>query len=230
MPSILITGCNKGIGLSLVKQYLGLDWQVYATARQPQKAHELLALANDHKNLQIHTLDVCNAEQRNALAQALQDITIDILINNAGIWGQMGSNFTNTDEQKWLNAFQVNTIAPMQMMQTFAANIAASNIGIIANMSSKMGSIDDNGSGSSYVYRSSKTALNMVSKSAAIDLQPMGITVIILHPGWVRTEMGGPQGEINVQQSTQRLQKILSAVTPADAGKFYDIDGSVIAW
>lgn len=231
MKNILITGCNKGIGLELVRQYLQEGWRVMATARKPERADELNnLLVNSKGKLTVYKLDVTDKVQRDKLANELAGVPIDILINNAGSWGQAGANFHNTDEQKWLNGFQVNTIAPMQMMQTFVENVGASERRIIANMSSKMGSIDDNGSGGSYVYRSSKAALNMVSKSAAIDLQPLGISVVILHPGWVQTDMGGPHGEINVQQSAQNLRKILSGVTLKDSGTFFDIDGSVIPW
>lgn len=231
MPSILITGANKGIGLELTRQYLANGWHVYATAREPEFADDLSLLGNNNpEQLSIKQLDVTNAAQRNALVKSLQNIPLDILLNNAGAWGQIGANFESTNEEKWLEGFRVNTVAPMQMMQCFAKNVALSELRIIANMSSKMGSIDDNGSGGSYVYRSTKTALNMISKSAAIDLQPQGITVVILHPGWVRTDMGGPHGEINVQQSAKALKGILSNVTRDDAGTFYDIDGSTIAW
>ena len=231
MPNILITGCNKGIGLELSKQYLADGWRVYATARRPDLADELNALQDSSDGLlSVHQLDVGDSLQRQQLANELVNIPLDILLNNAGIWGQMGSNFENTEEEKWLEGFRINTIAPMQMMQLFANNVARSRQKIIANMSSKMGSIDDNGSGSSYVYRSSKAALNMVSKSASIDLQPLGITVVILHPGWVRTDMGGPHGEINTQQSAENMRKILSNLTAEDAGTFFDIDGSTIAW
>jgi len=229
MPNILITGCNKGIGLALVEKYLAEGWHVYATARKPDEASALLALqSNPH--LHIYKLDVGNDIQRKTLESELDGIPLDILLNNAGIWGQMGATFESTDEKQWLEGFRINTIAPMQMMQAFAKNVAASELKIMANMSSKMGSIDDNGSGSSYVYRSTKTALNMISKSAAIDLKTRGISVVILHPGWVRTDMGGAYGEINTQQSAQALHSILDQVTLADSGTFYDIDGSTIAW
>ena len=230
MPTILITGANKGIGLELTKQYLANDWCVHATARKPELAEKLSKLTADYNKLTVHKLDVTNALQRNTLANELLNVPIDILLNNAGAWGQMGSNFENTNENKWLDGLRVNTIAPMQMMQLFVNNVATSELKIIANMSSKMASIDDNTSGGSYVYRSSKIALNMVSKSAAIDLQAKGISVVILHPGWVRTDMGGPYGEINTYESAQALRKILSKVTLNDSGRFFDIDGSIIPW
>ena len=118
----------------------------------------------------------------------------------------------------------------MQMMEAFLTHVAASKHKLIAAMSSKMGSMADNGSGGSYIYRSSKAALNAVMKSAAIDLAPRGVKVAILHPGWVQTDMGGPDAEITVAESVGRLREILGSVTPENSGTFFDIDGSTIPW
>lgn len=230
MPSILITGTNRGIGLELVRQYLDEGWEVYATARKLQHATELQQLAEAYPSLHSYSLDVTHHEQRLALASQLKGIPLDILINNAGVYGQDDAFFGHTDEEKWLEALRINTIAPMKIMELFANNIALGEKKIIASISSKMGSMDDNGSGGSYVYRSTKAALNAVMVSAAHDLKSSGISVVILHPGWVRTDMGGANGEINVQQSAERLRSILASVTIENSGDFYDIDGSIIPW
>ncbi|HIO92423.1 MAG TPA: SDR family oxidoreductase [Leucothrix mucor] len=231
MSSILITGTNRGIGLELVRQYLAEGWDVYATARQPQDAHELQKLVIDHPNhLKVYTLDVINSEQRQTLADQLKGIPLDILINNAGVYGQSNASFGNTDEDLWLDALRINTIAPMKIMELFAHNIALGEKKVIASMSSKMGSMDDNGSGGSYVYRSTKAALNAIMVSAARDLESSGISAVILHPGWVRTDMGGPHGEINTQESVAHLRAILASIRLKDSGNFYDIDGSIIPW
>ncbi|HFC92977.1 MAG TPA: SDR family oxidoreductase [Leucothrix mucor] len=231
MPSIFITGTNRGIGLALVHQYLAEDWQVYATARQPESATELQQLANQYpKQLSLYALDVTNAIQRQQVADKLNGIPLDILINNAGVYGQSDAYFGNTDEEKWLDALRINTIAPMKIMELLAENIALGEKKIIASMSSKMGSMDDNGSGGSYVYRSTKAALNAIMVSAARDLKEAGISAVILHPGWVRTDMGGANGEINTQQSAHRLRAILDSVSLENSGDFYDIDGSIIPW
>ncbi len=231
MSSIFITGTNRGIGLELVRQYLLEGWQVYATARQPEIAIELQQLASDYTDmLTIYALDVCNEVQRQQIAEKLEGIPLDILINNAGVYGQSDAYFGNTDEEQWLEALRINTIAPMKIMELLAENIALGEKKIIASMSSKMGSMDDNGSGGSYVYRSTKAALNAIMVSAARDLKTAGISAILLHPGWVRTDMGGANGEINAQQSAQKLRAILSSVHLEHSGNFYDIDGSIIPW
>ena len=231
MSSILITGTNRGIGLELVRQYLAEGWSVYATARNLQNATELQQLATDNPDhLKTYSLDVTNHEQRLHLAAQLKDIPLDILINNAGVYGQADAFFGNTDEAQWLEALRINTIAPMKIMELFANNISLGEKKIMASMSSKMGSMDDNGSGGSYVYRSTKAALNAVMVSVARDLKSSGISAVILHPGWVRTDMGGPNGEINVQQSSERLRSILASVSIENSGDFYDIDGSIIPW
>lgn len=228
--TILITGSNRGIGLELVKQYTDTNWRVYACCRQPEHADALHALAGNSDQITIHVLDVEDSQQIKSLAKKLQGVAIDILFNNAGVYGQGDANFGNTDETQWLECLRINTIAPMKMMEYFVDHVAASEIKLIATMSSKMGSMADNGSGGSYVYRSSKAAVNAVMKSAAIDLQAKGIKVAILHPGWVLTDMGGSNAEITVEECVGHLRRNLERVTLKNSGTFFEIDGSVIPW
>ena len=228
--TILITGSNRGIGLELTRQYAEAGWHVHACCRHPDHADALNALAQENTQITVHALDVTNNAQIRALAKSLQEQPLDILFNNAGVYGQDDAYFGNTDVDQWLDCFHINSIAPMKMMEAFASNVARSHTKLIATMSSKMGSMADNGSGGSYVYRSSKAAVNAVMKSAAIDLAPRGIKVAILHPGWVLTDMGGPNAEITVQESATNLRKILEGVTLENSGSFFDIDGSVIPW
>lgn len=230
MNTILITGANRGIGLELVRQYTDLGWQVHACCRQPDRADELQKLAIVSPSISIHWLDITDDQQIQSLADTLQHTPIDILFNNAGIYGQDDANFGNTDEKQWLDCFRVNSIAPLKMCEAFVQHVAASRLKTIATMSSKMGSMADNGSGGSYVYRSSKAALNAIMTSLAIDLRPMNIKVAILHPGWVKTDMGGPNAEISVQQSVNHLRSILESLTLEASGAFFDIDGSIIPW
>lgn len=228
--NILITGSNRGIGLELVNQYAAQGWQVHACCRHPDQANALNLLADKHSNITLHVLDVTQQEQRQDLAAELQDRAIDILFNNAGIYGPYDAVFGNTDESAWLECLRTNVIAPMKMMEAFLPHVTASRHRLIAALSSKMGSMADNGSGGSYIYRSSKAALNAVMKSASIDLAPRGVKVAILHPGWVKTDMGGPNAEITVTESVSRMREILARVTPETSGTFFDIDGSVIPW
>ena len=230
MPTLLITGANRGIGLELCTQYLDERWEVHACCRNPENAKELNTLAKKNQALTIHELEVTHEKQMDALKNALKNKPVDILINNAGVHALGASQFGKTDDKAWEEAVAVNLIAPMKMMEHFVENVAISDKKIIASMSSKMGSMDDNGSGGAYAYRATKAALNAVMVSAAHDLRHLDITALILHPGWVRTDMGGPHGEISVEQSAQMLRKILSECDISDSGKFFDIDGTVIPW
>jgi NAD(P)-dependent dehydrogenase (short-subunit alcohol dehydrogenase family) len=228
--TILITGCNRGIGLELANQYAAQGWQVHACCRNPDQATALNRLCEHFPDITVHALDVARPDQVQSLTSHLQDIPIDILFNNAGIYGPYDAFFGNTDEARWLECLQVNVIAQMKMMEAFVTQVAASRHKLIAAMSSKMGSMADNGSGGSYIYRSSKAALNAVMKSAAIDLAPQEIKVAILHPGWVKTDMGGPNAEISATESVRRMREILTSITPGNSGSFFDIDGSIISW
>lgn len=231
MPTLLITGANRGLGLELTRQYAADGWSVYACCRAPQQADALNALAESNHSVQVHQLDVCNEQQRTALAQQLSDAPLDILFNNAGLYGNWDyQSFGHSNTQEWENVFRANVIAPMQMMETFVDNVAASEQKIIANMTSKMGSMGDNSGGTSYIYRSSKAAMNAIGTSAAIDLKPRGIKVALLHPGWVQTDMGGPNAEYTAEQSAAALRRNLASMTDADNGRFMDIDGSTIPW
>jgi NAD(P)-dependent dehydrogenase (short-subunit alcohol dehydrogenase family) len=228
--TILITGSNRGIGLELVRQYAKAGWRVHACCRQPQQADELQDLIKAHPSIQLHQLDVTDHAGISNLARELAGQPIDLLLNNAGVYGQDDASFGNTDPQRWLQTMRINVIAPMKMMEAFIEHVATSRHRLIASLSSKMGSMADNGSGGSYVYRSSKAALNAVMKSAAIDLQPRGIRVAILHPGWVKTAMGGPHAEISATESVASMRAILERMKPEDSGTFFDIDGRVIPW
>lgn len=232
MPTVLITGTNRGIGLELTRQYAADGWQVHACCRIPEQADDLNALASESNGqIQVHQLDVCNDQQREALAQQLSGQPMDILFNNAGIYGNWDyQGFGNSNLQEWEKTFRANVIAPMQMMEAFVDNVAASEQKIIANMTSKMGSMGDNSGGTSYIYRSSKAAMNAIGTSAAIDLKPRGIKVALLHPGWVQTDMGGPNAEYTVPQSATALRRNLANMTDADNGRFQDIDGATIPW
>jgi NAD(P)-dependent dehydrogenase (short-subunit alcohol dehydrogenase family) len=228
---VLITGANRGIGLEMARQYAAEGWRVYACCRQPERAPALSRLAADTAGrLSIHPLDVTNAAQVAALPAVLGDDSLDLLINNAGIYGQDDAGFGNTDVAAWLRTFEVNAIAPLKMMEALVDAVARSRRRVMACVSSKMGSMADNRSGGSYVYRSSKAALNAVVMSAAVDLRHRGIAVVALNPGWVKTDMGGPNAEITVAESVTALRTLLDRVGPADSGRFIDVDGSTIPW
>lgn len=225
---VLITGANRGLGLEFTKQYLADGWNVLACCRHPQSAMQLQALAKDNPSLKIVSLDVADFAQIDALALQLKDTPIDLLINNAGVYP--ASSFGDVDYDDWLEGFKINSMAPLKMAEAFVQQITRSQLKKIATITSKMGSIDDNTSGASYSYRSSKCAVNMVMKSLSIDLKPYGISTIILHPGWVQTDMGGPGGLINVQTSVSGLRKQIADLNLGNTGKFVAYDGQAINW
>lgn len=223
--TILITGANRGIGLEFTKQYAADGCKVIACYRTPQTAVELLMLSTKHSNIQAVALDVANFAQIDALALDMQDDTIDVLINNAGIYPS-----GNATEQAWADAFKTNAMAPFKVAQAFTQHLAKSQLKKLATLSSKMGSMDDNTSGGSYIYRSSKAAVNMVMKSLSIDLQAHGISVVTLHPGWVQTDMGGPNGLISTQTSVTGMRQVIEQLSLQNTGKFMAYDGKAIAW
>ena len=225
---VLITGANRGLGLEFTKQYAADGWNVLACCRHPQSAMALQAMAATHSNVKIHTLDVADFAQIDALALKLKDESIDVLINNAGVYP--ASSFGDTNYDEWAEGFKINSMAPLKMAEAFVQHITRSQLKKIATLTSKMGSIDDNTSGESYSYRSSKTAVNMVMKSLSIDLKPYGISVITLHPGWVQTDMGGANGLINAQTSVTGLRKQIAELTMASTGKFIAYDSKAINW
>jgi len=229
-PTILITGANRGIGLKLSEQFAEDGWQVLACCRNPADAGELQALSERGLAIEVHALDVTNYEQMAALADQLANRPIDILLSNAGIYGSKGVSFGEIDAEEWRQVLEVNTIAPLMLVQTFVEQVAASQQRLVAVISSKVGSIADNSSGGSYIYRSSKTAVNQVVKCLSIDLADRDISVISLHPGWVQTEMGGPNAEISTDESVSGLKGILQTAGLAQSGHFIEYDGSSIPW
>jgi NAD(P)-dependent dehydrogenase (short-subunit alcohol dehydrogenase family) len=232
MKTVLITGTNRGIGLEFVRQYTLDGWRVLACCRCPASADVLNDLAKQYPHqVMVHALDVAKHEQIELLSKSLSDESIDVLINNAGVYpSARGDGFGKIDYEAWAYAFEVNTMSPLKMAEAFIKQISKSDLKTIVMITSKMGSVADNHRGGSYVYRSSKSALNMVVKSLAIDLESDGITAVLLHPGWVRTDMGGPNGLISTKHSVTGMRQIVSELTHADSGKFYAFDGQVIPW
>ncbi|SEP30900.1 SDR family oxidoreductase [Nitrosovibrio sp. Nv6] len=233
MKTTLITGANRGIGLEFCRQYAADGWRVFAGSRHPQKSDELNALAARYPGqVTVHALDVADHAQIEKLAQSLASEPIDLLLNNAGVYtgSHAGGTFSNADYEAWEYAFRINTMAALKMAQTFAPQIARSSHKIIVTISSKMGSIADNSGGGSYMYRSSKAAVNMVVKTLAIDLKPASVIAVVFHPGWVKTDMGGPKALISRSESVSGMRHVISGLTLADSGKFIAYDGQAIPW
>lgn len=232
MKTTLITGANRGIGLEFSRQFVANGWCVLACSRYPEKSDSLNKLAAKYPELiTVHALDVADHVQIERLALVLANKSIDLLLNNAGVYsGPKGCSFGDTDYEAWAYAFLVNTMAPLKMAEAFSPQITRSSQKIIVTITSTMGSISDNSRGGSYIYRSSKSAVNMVMKSLAIDLRSIGIIAVLLHPGWVRTDMGGSNGEISTEQSVSGMRNVISQFGPADSGKFIAYDGQRIPW
>lgn len=232
MKTLLITGANRGIGLEFVRQYAAEGWRVFACCRKPAAADLLNRLINQFPDrIQAHALDVTAHQQIEQLAQTLTGQPIDLLINNAGVYPpDRGDAFGKTDYAAWQHAFEVNTMAPLKMTEAFIKQVARSALKTIVTITSKMGSVADNRGGGGYIYRSSKSGVNIVVKSLSIDLNPQKIIAVVLHPGWVKTDMGGPGALITTEQSVTGMRRVIGNLTLQDSGKFYAFDGQIVPW
>lgn len=226
MNTILITGANRGLGLEFARSYAGDGWRVHACCRHPDKARELSAIAGD---VAVHKLDVTDGLRVASLARELAEERIDILINNAGVFHK-GNEFGTIDFDDWVAELKVNTIAPARVAERFVKQVAASERKLIVNISSGLGSIANATGGDSIVYRSSKAGLNMVTKCLSQALADRGITVVALSPGWVRTDMGGPNARLTPAESIARMRNVIDRLTPADSGRFFNQDGEERPW
>lgn len=228
MPTILITGANRGLGLEFVRQFAADGWRVFACCRNPDDAADLRVLASERVTL--HALDVGNHRQIESLAADLRNEPIDILLNNAGIYGPKKMFLGQLNYDAWMEVFRVNTFAAIKMAESFLDHVARSERKVIAAITSTMGSLTRNTEGRHYLYRTSKAALNMAFRSLAIDVQPRGITAAVFCPGWVQTDMGGPDATLTPEQSVSALRKLLANLTLADSGKFFYYTGAETAW
>jgi NAD(P)-dependent dehydrogenase (short-subunit alcohol dehydrogenase family) len=231
MPSVLITGANRGLGLEFARQYAADGWGVYATSRHPTTAEQLRGLPRQaHEGLTVIAMDVTDAESIKIAARHLRDTAIDVLINNAGISGAGGQVTGKVDYESWARVLDVNTMGPLRVTEAFIEQLARSDRRLVVTITSGMGSLADNTSGGSIAYRSSKAAVNMVMRSAALDLAPRGISCVVVNPGWVKTDMGGPGARLTAQQSVAALRRLIETFGPAHSGKFYNYDGREYPW
>lgn len=229
MKTVLITGANRGLGLEFTRQYAQAGCEVIACCRNPEKAIALAQLASSTKFIRIVQLDVQNHQQIGSLAAELNGVAIDILISNAGVYGER-YGLGAIDYQYWQTAMEVNVFAALKLAEVFADNLALSEQGMFIAISSLMGSMADNGSGGSYIYRSSKAALNAAMKSLSFDFQQQGTGVIIFHPGWVKTDMGGPHGLINVGESISGMRQVIENFNMSQTGSFIKYNGMSMPW
>ncbi len=231
MNSVLISGANRGLGFEFCRQYAELGWQVIATCRTLHKAKELRSLAEQYKNIALYQLDIVDRASVDDLAEHLDHITLDLLIANAGVYGdETGKGLGNLDYQRWIKTLETNALGVIKLVEAFLPQLRRSDHAHIAVLSSQMGSIEDNGSGGSLLYRSSKAALNASMKSVAIDLRDQGIGVQIFHPGWVKTDMGGPHALIDTETSIKGMIMQIKQFELSNTGQFIKYDGSLMPW
>jgi NAD(P)-dependent dehydrogenase (short-subunit alcohol dehydrogenase family) len=228
VATVLITGANRGIGLEFVRQYAAAGWSVIAACRLPNQATALRAIAGE---VRMTALDVADAAQVAALADELKDQPIDVLINNAGISGTSGRELAEIDVDDWLHVMRVNVAAPILVASALLDNLRRGRRRQVIFISSTAGSIARNtGVGGGYVYRSSKAALNMAVRSFANDLTGEGITAVAIHPGWVRTDMGGERADLSVEDSVKGMRVVIEGLVPSQTGAFLAYDGAVLPW
>lgn len=226
----LVIGSNRGIGLGLTEQLLDQGYHVIATCRQPEQAELLHAARMRSNDLEIYQLDVTNDEQIDHLLDEIGERAIDRLILNAGIHDKRQDNESRVDRDNLHRLFETNSVSPLKLASKLWPAVQKSEEKLIVAMSSKMGSIADNRSGGSYAYRASKTALNAFMYSFALDIKSYGIHLLIFHPGWVKTDMGGPNALIDVDTSVSGMLAIMAEAKRYSTGSFLSYDGHEIDW
>jgi NAD(P)-dependent dehydrogenase (short-subunit alcohol dehydrogenase family) len=229
MALILVTGANRGIGLEFTRQFVDRGDRVIATARDPESARDLRALASGHPGaIEIHALDVVDAASVAALARALHGRAVDVLINNSGIYGPDRQSTTDMDFDAFAEILAVNTIAPLRVTQALMENVRVARGKIVA-ISSRVSLFEEAGS-DDIAYRVSKTALNRVFQALAKDLTPAGIPVLMLTPGWVRTDMGGPEAPLAVDDSVRGMIAQIDALDMTRSGQLRSMRGELLPW
>ena len=238
MPTLLITGANRGIGFNLLKLYDADGWTIHACCRSPDSAADLKAVADaTGGRIALHPLDVEDPKSIAALKESLGDTPIDMLINMAGYLGNKALTepgglqpFGETNFEEMELAYRINCIGPLRVCESFVDNVAASDKKIIINVSSIVGSIGADSFGNFYSYRPSKTALNAITHAMSINLKDRGITVIPFHPGFTKTDMGGPTADIEVDESATGIKSVLDKVTIEDTGRYLTWEGGELPW
>lgn len=223
VKKVLITGASRGIGFEFAVQYATAGWQVHACCRRPGDT-------SFGHGVDVHALDVTDQASIDALASSLDGTAIDLLVNNAAIFGGPRQGVGDTSVDDWELVMRTNVIAPFRMTEAFRGHLARAAEATVVQISSLAGSIADNHSGGLHLYRTSKTALNMVSANLARDLAGDGIKVLALHPGWVRTDMGGETAPLSARESVADMRRAIASASFAMSGGFFDRNGRPLPW
>lgn len=234
MSNIFITGANRGLGLQFVEYYLAdPNNRVYASCRHPEEAHDLLQLVDNIDHVQIFSLDITDTNQVKVLAEQLHHVAIDKLICNAGIFSsspEEPQDFFSVTLENITKTIHTNAIANFDVLRALLPHLRRGKDKTVAVVTSKMGSVSSNTLGGYYAYRASKAALNALMHSAACDLEKEGFKIMLLHPGWARTEMGGEHALVDPQDSVEGMCYIIDKEAKLWHGRFVDYQRREIAW
>jgi NAD(P)-dependent dehydrogenase (short-subunit alcohol dehydrogenase family) len=227
---VVITGANRGLGLGLARAFATRGDEVWAATRKPGEAKELEALARaSGGKVRVVELDVRDDAQAAALAAALGDASVDVLVNNAGVSGRWSTTLQSFDVAEALACFDTNALGAIRVTRALIPNLRAAR-GKVINMTSRMGSIGDNGSGRGYAYRMSKAALNMATRNIAHEVKGFGGVAVALHPGWVKTEMGGEGAPEEIDDAVGRLVASIDRFGVEESGRFWHAKGEELPW
>lgn len=232
MPTVLITGSNRGLGLEWARQYARSDWRVMATCRRPEEANELQALDAQYDTVSVHQVDVTHPEEIGSIADQTSGRPVDILLNNAGVFFEK----FNTDRlgrinyDDWMETFRVNTLGAVRVTEAFLEHVACSGRRLVVTITSHMGSITDIDAPGSYAYRSSKAAANAAMRGLSFELAGRGIGLLILHPGWVKTRMGGADARLTATESVRGMRSVVERFEADMSGRFFRYDGIELPW
>ncbi|MGB8366029.1 MAG: SDR family oxidoreductase [Rhizomicrobium sp.] len=228
--NVLVTGANRGLGLEFVRQFVQDGATVFACCRAPGTA-KLLRKINDEAagKVSVHALDVTSPTSIAALAEAIAAEPIDLLINNAGIYGPARQSADAMDYDGWARTFAVNSMAPLRIAQAFRENLRKGRGKKLVTITSSLGSMEQH-DGAVFAYRASKAAVNNVMHGLAMAWKKDAITVALLHPGWVKTDMGGKHADLEPHESIAGMKRVIATLTLADSGKFFDYAGAEVPW
>ena len=226
MSRVLITGASRGIGAELARQYAAAGDDVIACVRDPDAAPGIDEIRD---SVSVQTMDTGSPDSIAAAAGAIGNGAIDVVINNAGAVGGMRQSVDDLDVEEWHRSLDVNTIGPLLIARAFKANLAASGNGKLMNVTSQLAA-STWPMGGMYIYSSTKAGLCKVAQALAIDWRDEPITVALMHPGWVKTDMGGPNAAITPEESASGIRDVIAGLTRADSGKFYKWNGEIHPW